>query len=202
MSWYRLTVLGDSFSVGWGDPAPDGKHRGWVPRFCSSTNLPPDSVQNLARYGATTRHAVSKQLPLVIGATPLVVVLVGINDLLSDDEHYDAARFQNNLRTLFDAFGGADTMVVTSSYPDIPGNLRVSESTRRSLRARFSEGNDALEEIAEEAGVLRIDVCRTALWRDGSLWAPDRLHPGPRLHESFVEELVSATQNCGLLAAY
>ncbi|WP_433192151.1 SGNH/GDSL hydrolase family protein [Nocardia sp. CA-107356] len=202
MSRYLLTVLGDSVSAGWGDPAPDGGHRGWVSRFSSMTNLPPRSVHNLAEYGATVQHAVHHQLPHAVrGKAPLVVAFVGANDLLASRQHYDAALFQHNLRTIFDALTGADTIVVTANYPDIPGNLEVSESVRRALRDRFAEANEALAEIAEDTGVTCIDLCRPQVWREPTMWDADRLHPGPRLHQHFAEELVSLTQSSGLFTA-
>jgi lysophospholipase L1-like esterase len=197
-----LTVLGDSFSAGWGDPAPHGGLRGWVSRFSSAMNLQPRSVHNLARYGATTRHAIQHQLPrAVAGKAPLVVACVGPNDLLEEHRPFDPAELRNNLRTIFEALTGADTMVVTAKYPDIPGNLEVSDLVRRSLRHRFAEANEIVTELVAEIGVVCIDLPKHAMWSETAMWDPDRLHPGPRLHQHFAEELLSATENSGLLAA-
>jgi lysophospholipase L1-like esterase len=202
MSRYQLTVLGDSFSAGWGDPAPQGGYRGWVSRFSSLTGLQARGVHNLARYGATSKHAVEHQLPrAVMGKGALVVAFVGVNDLLGNEKSYDVVEFRNNLRAVFEALTGADTMMVTATYPDIPANLEVSEFVRRSLRRRFAEGNEVVTEVAAATGVACIDLTNPPLWRDSTLWDPDRLHPGPQLHQHFAEELISLTENSGLLAA-
>jgi lysophospholipase L1-like esterase len=193
---YELTVLGDSFSAGFGDPTPEGGLRGWVSRFSSLTNLNPDSVHNLAEYGATTRRAVKHQLPTALdGKAPLIVAFVGSNDLLADHKPYDAGRLRDNLHTLFDELSGTGTTVVTANYPDIPGNLDISDLTRRSLRKRFDEANQIMAEITWAAGVPCIDLAGYPVWNDTAYWDPDGLHPGPRLHQHFAEELMSLTKD-------
>lgn len=202
MSRYQLTVIGDSFSAGWGDPTPNGGYRGWVSRFASLMNMQPHDVHNLARYGATTRHAIEHQLPAALaGKGPLVVVFIGVNDLLDPKRSFDVADLRRNVGTLFDALTGADTTVVAATFPDIPANLEVSEFVRHSLRRRFAEANVAMNDITTDAGVTCIDLTQPALWRDSTMWDADRLHPGPRLHQHFAEELMEVTEGFGLLAA-
>jgi lysophospholipase L1-like esterase len=183
----RLTVLGDSFAEGWGDPAPNGRFHGWVSRFAGMLNLPLGSVRNLGVYGATTQHVVDSQLPRALGnKAPLIGVVVGTNDLLRD---YDSTRFRRNLRTLFDSLTGWDTTVLTASYPDIPGNLPIPDSFREFLRERFTEANAALEEIARSADVVCLDLHRPLEWRDPARWSADGLHPSPLGHQRFAEEM-------------
>lgn len=187
----RLTVLGDSFSEGWGDPAADGRLRGWVSRFVDVMDLPPGSVLNLAKYGATAYRCARQQLPHAMrDKSPLVVAVVGVNDLLRDHDSFDAVGFQDNLHTIFGSVTGDDTTVITGSYPDIPGNLPVSDDVRRVLRARFGAANDVLEEIADHYGVFCVDLHRPPIWHDPAIWAPDGLHPGPLGHQYFVDEVV------------
>jgi lysophospholipase L1-like esterase len=158
--------------------------------------MPPRDVLNLARYGATTRHVVHQQLPTAVASkAPLMVVVVGVNDLLDIRKPYDVAEFRRDLRTVFDALTGANTTVVTAKYPDIPANLEISEFVRRPLRHRFAEANEAVSEIATSSGVVCIDLTRRPVWHDWTLWDPDRVHPGPHLHQRFAEELMSVTES-------
>jgi lysophospholipase L1-like esterase len=202
MSRYRLTVIGDSFSAGWGDPAPEGGYHGWVGRFSAMAGLQPSSVRNLARYGATTWHAIEHQLPCAVaGKAPLVVASLGANDVLAEHKPYDEALFRQNLHTIFDALTGANTTVITVNYPDVAGNLDISEFARRSLRRRFAEANDAIMEIAEQTGVMCLDVTEAPEWGELAMWDPDRLHPGPHLHQLFAEQVVDLLESIGLLDA-
>ena len=132
---------------------------------------------------------------------PLVAVVVGINDLLAAGSSYDAELFQHNLRTVFHTLTNARTRVVTANYPDVPANLDVPELVRRSLRRRFAEANDTLGEIAATAGVICIDVTREPAWQDSSSWDADRLHPGPRLHQHFAEQMAGRDEHARLLVA-
>jgi lysophospholipase L1-like esterase len=198
----RLIVLGDSFAEGWGDPRPEGGLRGWVPRFASAMDLAPHAVLNLGKYGSTTQHVIDKQLPVALNDTaPLVVAYVGVNDLLHNYDHFDAPRFAENLRFIYSSLVGPGTTVVTATYPDIPGNLELTDIVRRRLRNRFAEGSRIVEELADEIGVFCIDAHRPPEWREPVMWSSDRLHPGPLGHQYFVHELMSLTAASGLVVA-
>jgi lysophospholipase L1-like esterase len=80
----RFAALGDSVTVGLGDPMPNGGWRGWAALLARSL-APPDQVElsNLARCGALVRDVAGDQLPRALSVRPAFAsVLIGINDTL------------------------------------------------------------------------------------------------------------------------
>src|SRR6266478_3276157 len=74
----RFAALGDSITVGMGDPAPDGGWRGWAALLAGS--LPQPEMHNLATLGALAADVERVQLPAAAALRPDVAV------------HLDAAR--------------------------------------------------------------------------------------------------------------
>jgi lysophospholipase L1-like esterase len=202
MPTFRLTALGDSFVEGRGDPAHAGSWHGWVPRLADMLGIPPSGVRNLGAHMATTQDVVDRQLrTAVANKSPLIGVVVGVNDLLSD---FDLARMRRNLSTIFGSLAGMDTMVFTATYADIPGNLPLPETFRRLLRTRFAAANEALAEITRASGALCLDVTTPSQWSDPAFWAADGLHPSPLGHKHFaggVAELLERVAGVPELAA-
>jgi lysophospholipase L1-like esterase len=200
MSSFGLTVIGDSFAEGWGDPAPDGGLRGWVSRFAELVNLPARTVRNLGVYGATSEHAVDQQLPRAMAAkSPLISVIIGVNDMLQRD--YNFIGLRQNLETIFGILSGQDTTLVTVTYPDIPGQLEIRESKRTVLQERFAEGNATLLAVAKKTGAYVVDL-RGAMDSDPAMWFEDNLHPSWVAHQYFAEQMAeTAAWTTGLIAA-
>ncbi len=200
MTTTRLTVLGDSFVEGRGDPDPAGGYRGWVPRFAARMGLRPGAVRNLGTYQATTQAVLDGQLGRALaGKSPLIGVIVGVNDLVSD---YEPDRFRRNLYSIFERLGGADTVVFTASYPDIPSNLPVPAGFRRLLQGRFEQANAALREVTAATGTVCLDIAAEPAWGSGPAWSPDGLHPSPAGHAAFAEQMADlVTRDTGLIAA-
>jgi lysophospholipase L1-like esterase len=198
MSRARLTTLGDSFVAGHGDEGSDGRRRGWVRRFAELLGLPDDGLTNLGRFGATAREVVAEQLaPALVNKAPLIGVIVGINDLLGD---YRVDRFRADVATIFATTRGANTVVFTSTYPEIPRIGLLPHAFGEVVRARFAEANDLVRALAEDNGVLCLDVARAAQWRGPDMWSADGLHPSPLGHHRFAErmaELVHGTIGTG-----
>jgi lysophospholipase L1-like esterase len=192
----RLTVLGDSFVEGRGDPVPGGGMRGWVPMFASLLGIPRGAYRNLGANLATTRTVLDTQVArALVNKPPLIGVVAGFNDLMSD---FDAGRFGATLRAIYDHLTGCDTLVFTSTFPDIAGNLPVPEPFRRLLRERFDAANDVVRDLATDTGVLCVDITRSPRWREPGMWCPDRVHPGPDGHRLYAEIMAHAV---GIAAA-
>ncbi|MFC0453334.1 SGNH/GDSL hydrolase family protein [Rhodococcus jostii] len=184
MTGQGLTVLGDSFVEGRGDPVQDGGYRGWVPRFAGQIGLRSSRVRNLGTHGATTGDVVETQLASALGSrAPLVGVVVGVNDLVSD---YAPDRFARNLRTIFGDLRGSGATVFTATYPDIPARLPVPDGFKSLLRERFAEANDVLVDVVTDTGSLLIDLRAGTEWGRDDMWTSDGLHPSPEGHRSFA----------------
>lgn len=77
-----FVALGDSITVGMGDPAPEGAGwRGWAALLAASLHQP--VIHNLATLGALAIDVERTQLPAATELKPDVAsVVVGINDTL------------------------------------------------------------------------------------------------------------------------
>jgi lysophospholipase L1-like esterase len=187
MSRARLATLGDSFVAGHGDEDPEGRRLGWVSRFAWLLDLPAQRLVNLGSYGATTQDVVAEQLAAaLVNKPPLVGVMVGVNDLLGD---YRTERFRVNVASIFAAMCGADTMVFTATYPEVPRVAPLPGPIREVVRRRFVEANGLLRQLAEDYGVLCLDIAMASQWREADMWSADGLHPGPKGHQRFAEDM-------------
>ncbi|MGH8777414.1 MAG: hypothetical protein ACRDWI_20515, partial [Jiangellaceae bacterium] len=62
---HRFVALGDSTTVGLGDPLPDGTWRGWAALLAQALGCAPGYV-NLARTGALVADVADEQLPAAL----------------------------------------------------------------------------------------------------------------------------------------
>ncbi|OEV12436.1 SGNH/GDSL hydrolase family protein [Streptomyces nanshensis] len=183
----RLNALGDSFVEGRGATGPAGAWYGWVPRLAGLLDVPEGRVRNLGTYQATTQQVVEEQLPRALAdKSPVIGVVAGVNDLVGD---FAPDRFRDNLATIFGQLAGADTLVFTADYADIPANLPVPGAFRALLRERFALANEMLRAVTEATGVLCVDVAADAEWARPGMWSPDGLHPSARGHQRFAERV-------------
>jgi lysophospholipase L1-like esterase len=187
----RLTALGDSFVEGYGMSAADG----WVRLFADLFDLPTQSVVNLGRYGATTGDVIDTQLEIALAhKTPLIGMMVGVNDLLGA---YTPEQFRANLATLFSALTGPDTVVFTSTYPRIPRLDAMPRAFRDLMTARFVEANECVRDLATAAGVLCLDIARSPSWDRPIMWSADGLHPSPDGHRVFADAMADLVAMSG-----
>jgi lysophospholipase L1-like esterase len=188
----RLTVLGDSFVEGRGDPSTDGPYVGWVPRFAGRLGLPAREVLNLGTFEATTQDVIDRQLALaLVRKAPLIGVVVGVNDLV---RRYSPEGFAANLTRIFGSLTGFDTTVFTASYPDIPANLPVPEEFRALLRRRFAQANATLRQVCADTGTLCLELSPATGWSDPDLWSADGLHPNTAGHHRFAADLADLVE--------
>jgi lysophospholipase L1-like esterase len=186
----RLVVLGDSTSVGLGDPLPGGRWRGFGPLLAEA--LGGCDLTNLSRTGArigTVRH---EQLPLAAALRPdAVVIVAGMNDTMRSD--FDPEQLRADLDHAVGRLLDVGAVVVLASYHDHARVFRLPASLRRALRRRVDELNAVIRSVVLARGVGCVDLDLLPGAYDLSAWSVDRLHPSELGHrmlaQGFADEL-------------
>jgi lysophospholipase L1-like esterase len=169
---YRsYTAIGDSFTEGMDDPAPDGTYRGWADRLAGHLARadPPLHYANLAVRGKLLAEVVAEQVGPAVALRPdLVTVAAGGNDLIRPGGDADRLThlFEDAVRRLRAA--GAEVLVVTGFPPPFPLLRRV--------RTRVARYNAHLRAIADRQDCHVVDLCAMPPLHDPRAWSTDRLH--------------------------
>jgi len=174
-----FVALGDSITVGMGDPAPGGGWRGF-PALLAGSLIQPD-VHNLAFLGALAADVERVQLPAALELKPDVVSLVvGINDTLRGD--FDPSRTGASVGRTVAALRESGAQVLTMTLPD-PGQMfGLPQALARPLARRMRAVNAAVNEVARRYGALNFDAAADQDTYDRRYWSVDRLHPNERGH--------------------
>jgi lysophospholipase L1-like esterase len=172
----RFAALGDSITVGMGDPAPG---RGWAALLAGT--LPQPELHNLATLGALAADVERAQLPAATALRPDVAsVVVGINDTLRGD--FDPERTGLSVDRTVAALRAAGAEVLTVRLPD-PGQMfGLPGALARPLARRMRAVNAAVDEVARRYGTVHLDVARDPATYERRYWSVDRLHPNERGH--------------------
>src|SRR6476646_1327336 len=162
----RFAALGDSITVGMGDPAPG---RGWAALLAGT--LPQPELHNLATLGALAADVERAQLPAATALRPDVAsVVVGINDTLRGD--FDPERTGLSVDRTVAALRAAGAEVLTMRLPD-PGQMfGLPGALARPLARRMRAVNAA----------VHLDAARDPATYERRYWSVDRLHPNERGH--------------------
>ncbi len=174
-----FVALGDSITVGMGDPAPGGGWRGWAALLADT--LPQPEVHNLATLGALAADVARVQLPAATALRPAVAsVVVGINDTLRGD--FDPERTGAAVGRTVAALRAAGAQVLTMRLPD-PGQMfGLPGALARPLARRMHAVNVAVDEVARRHGTVHLDAARDPATYERRYWSVDRLHPNERGH--------------------
>ena len=174
-----FVALGDSITVGMGDPAPGGGWRGWAALLAGTLSQP--EVHNLATLGALAADVERVQLPAATVLRPDVAsVVVGINDTLRGD--FDPERTGAAVGRTVAALGAAGAQVLTMRLPD-PGHMfGLPGALARPLARRMRAVNAAVDEVARRHGTVHLDAARDPATYERRYWSVDRLHPNERGH--------------------
>jgi len=172
-------ALGDSITVGMGDPAPDGGWRGWAALLAGT--LPQPQMHNLATLGALAADVERVQLPAATALRPdMASVVVGINDTLRGD--FDPERTGASVSRTVSALRAEGAQVLTMRLPD-PGQMfGLPRALARPLARRMRAVNAAVDEVARRHGTLHLDAARDPATYERRYWSVDRLHPNERGH--------------------
>ena len=175
----RIVTLGDSITIGMGDPAPDGGWRGWAQHLAAGVSKP--ELHNLAVLGAQARHVERDQLPAALDLRPdIASLVVGINDTLRAG--FDPVRTGEAAARTVAALTDNGATVLTMRLPD-PGRMfGLPSALARPLSRRMHAVNTELDKVAARYGTLHWDATRDPETYDRRNWSVDRLHPNERGH--------------------
>jgi lysophospholipase L1-like esterase len=169
-----FVAIGDSFTEGLNDPAPDGGFRGWADLVAGALGAQRTGTltlryANLAIRGKLVAQVVTEQLPRAVEMAPdLVSLAAGGNDILrGDDVDELAAAFEPAVAKLQAA--GCRVLIFTGFDPRMFPVIRL-------LRGRIAAYNMHLRGIADEYGCDLVDLWSMRALKDTRAWSPDRLH--------------------------
>jgi lysophospholipase L1-like esterase len=188
-----LVVLGDSTTVGIGDPVPGGRWRGFGPILAAAFD--DLDYRNLSFTGARIGCVRTRQLQAALEAEPdVAIVLVGMNDTLRSD--FDTARLHEDFEHIVGALTARGTTVVTVRFHDHSRVFRLPGALGRALSQRIGELNEVIDAVVTRHGIACVDLNLLPNAYDLSTWAVDRLHPSElghrRLATAFSERLRDA----------
>ncbi|MEU9891246.1 SGNH/GDSL hydrolase family protein [Sphaerisporangium sp. NPDC051011] len=194
----RLVALGDSVTVGMGDPLPGGGWRGWAALLAES--LAPDGevrFSNLADCGATAVDLAADQLPKALALRPtLASVLAGVNDTLRG--RFDLAAIATALEEVVGGLRGAGATVLTARLPDPGLMLGIPGFVRRPLTRRVHGINAVLDHLAVRYETVHIDLGAAPALYERQMWGVDRLHPSERGHRLMARLFAAGLAERGL----
>ena len=190
----RVVALGDSFTLGIGDPIrlepspgrPDGPHRkgkrgwrGWA--VLLSESLPEPDLHIVAGNGACWADLERDQLPRALQLRPEVAsVVIGVNDTLRPN--FDPDRIGKSAAHVVGALRASGAQVLTMRLPDPGRMLGVPGVLARPLARRAHAVNQVMDDVADRFGTLHFDAAGDAEVFNPQMWAVDRLHPSERGH--------------------
>lgn len=191
-----VATLGDSTTVGLGDPAPGGGWRGFAPLLAEAVGAA--TLVNPARSGARMADVRRVQLPVTLAAAPdAAVVCVGMNDTLRAD--FDPVGIGRDCAAITAALHHVGAHVVLIRYHDHTRVFRLPGRLRCALQGRIVALNAAIDAVAA-ADPLRISVLDLDVLQGGydrEMWAVDRLHPSERGHRALAAGMAGLLAGAG-----
>jgi lysophospholipase L1-like esterase len=192
----RIVTLGDSITIGMGDPdpyGPKGGWRGWVRLLADG--LPDAELHNLAVLGAQAKHVERDQLPAALALRPdIATVVVGINDTLRAG--FSPQQTGQSVARIVAALRAGGTEVLTMRLPDPARMFGLPDALARPLSRRMRGVNAELDRVADQFGTLHWDASNDPETYDRRNWSVDRLHPNERGHRliacRFWDQLAAA----------
>lgn len=183
--YLRFVALGDSTTVGIGDPTPLG-WRGWATLVAGSLQARHDvSYCNLAVAGATTASVRAEQLSQALAHSPdLAALIVGINDTTRSS--WDPVRLRADLMASATALHEAGATLITARFHDHGRVFGLPTVLRRPLWERIEVVNSVTQEVLDTFGGLRIDLASWPAVYERRFWSVDRLHPSELGHRALA----------------
>jgi lysophospholipase L1-like esterase len=187
-------ALGDSISVGMGDPLPDGGWRGWPAPLANGLRQP--ELHTFATLGAQSHEIENVQLPAALTLKPDVAsVVCGLNDTLRGG--FDPRRTGRAIDRIVGALRAQGTEVLTMRLPDPGAMLGLPQALSRPLARRMRAVNTAIDEVAERHGTLHFDAASDPEAYERRNWSVDRMHPNERGHRLIARRFHSLLADSG-----
>jgi lysophospholipase L1-like esterase len=175
----RIVTLGDSITLGIGDPVPDGGWRGWAGLLAAGLTDP--ELHNFAVPGAQAKHVARDQLPAALDLRPdIASVVVGINDTLRAG--FDPVRSGQSVARTVAALRASGATVLTMRLPDPARMFGLPDALARPLSRRMDAVNAEIDRVAARYGTVHWDAAGDPATYDRLNWSVDRLHPNERGH--------------------
>jgi len=194
----RLAALGDSITFGIGDPAPDGRWRGFAALLAEGLGEPDHAeMLNLGVSGALSADVASEQLPRALAWRPHVAtVVVGVNDTLRSS--FDVLSISEHVQQILSELSAAGTVVLTACLPSPGQMLRLPQALARPLGRRIAAVNAVLHTASRRFGAVHVHLADDPYVLDRRMWSVDRLHPSERGHRRIASLFYDALGPTGL----
>lgn len=193
--WRSFVAIGDSFTEGLDDPAPDGTgYRGWADLVAQrlATELrdrqgEPFRYANLAVRGRLFDRIVDEQVPPALRMAPdLVSFAGGGNDVLR--RSFDPAALIARFHDVVCSLRGTGADVIIFRWADVTSRL----PGRRVILPRMRILNEAVGEAAAQTGAILVDLWHDTEFANPALWSVDRLHLAPAGHRRVAAHVLTA----------
>ncbi|MGQ0837438.1 SGNH/GDSL hydrolase family protein [Actinokineospora sp.] len=176
-------MLGDSTSVGIGDPLPGGGWRGVGPLLAAALGA---EVANHSVTGARMACVREAQLPAALRGRPdAALVIAGMNDTLRSD--FDPDRLCADLAHVVTALRAQGAPVLLVRYHDHGRVFRLPGALRRALSGRIQRLNEVIDAVVARTGAPCLDLDRLPGAYGRAAWSVDRLHPSELGHRMLAE---------------
>lgn len=178
----RFVALGDSTTVGVGDPEADGGWRGWSRLLAEALSTRHNlRYENLAVSGATAADVRARQLKRAVEQRPqLASLIVGVNDTMRST--WDADRLRADVLTCVAELSRVGALVLTVRFHDHGAVFGLPGLVRRPLWRRIEAVNAVYDEAWSRYGTLHVDLAVESVVYQRLYWSIDRLHPSDLGH--------------------
>lgn len=190
---YRLAVLGDSTTVGVGDPLPRGGWRGVGVLLATALGA---KMDNFSFQGARLGDVRKRQLAKALQARPdVAIVIAGMNDTLRSD--FDPEQMRADLTHVVSTLNAQGAIVVLARYHDHSRVFRIPGPLRRALQARIMRLNEVIDAVVAETAAPCLDFDRLPGAYTTDVWAVDRLHPSELGHRMLATGFATVLADMG-----
>ena len=193
--WHHYVAIGDSFTEGIGDSVDGFAKLGamdWMAAALRQSN-PDLRYTNLAKRGLLIAEIREQQLETALGLKPdLVSVVAGANDILKGK--FEATRWEQELRTLYESLTQTGAAVSTGNVPHMPYVRTLKEPRQMRIKSDIAQANEIIQRLVAQYRVILVDAWRLSLEYTMEDWSQDGIHLNSRGHFKFAKEILKAIE--------